>query len=298
MPRFLQPRHSTQHRVAAIALYRALLSRCSSVPLLDDDRSSLRNAIRNKFRKNRKIQSTYQLGLSFKAGYETLDQLDASSMGNNESQDLLSRLISRLPRRLTHAPPPLCARKTADEPPKEMLACLPPERAVLNVRPYAKVSGPRQVPILASANGVPFLRLTKPQPRALSRILRQRLDHKIVLFDRKVLLNNWWLPMCRHEDQWDALIDSLLPAHGDNISWTDAVRLAQKENQDAYERDVAKDRIIATKMQRIVDQETALALKEGQTIVRGRRRRPILIMKPQSNRFNRLPSIRPPQHRQ
>jgi hypothetical protein len=53
-----------------IALYRALLSGCSFGPLPDDSRGLLRNAIRNKFRKNRKITSPYQLGLSFKAGYE------------------------------------------------------------------------------------------------------------------------------------------------------------------------------------------------------------------------------------
>lgn len=86
MPRFLQPKKSTEHRVAgpliaytrasltdsfpAIALYRALLSGCSSATLSDNDRTSLRNAIRNKFRQNRKIQSPYQLGLSFKLGYE------------------------------------------------------------------------------------------------------------------------------------------------------------------------------------------------------------------------------------
>lgn len=87
MPRFLTPKKSTEHRVAgasplhthpfhsltpspAIALYRALLSGCSSAALPDDDRTALRNAIRNKFRQNRKLQSAYQLGLSFKLGYE------------------------------------------------------------------------------------------------------------------------------------------------------------------------------------------------------------------------------------
>lgn len=54
----------------AIALYRALLSGCSSAALPDDDRTALRNAIRNKFRQNRKLQSPYQLGLSFQLGYE------------------------------------------------------------------------------------------------------------------------------------------------------------------------------------------------------------------------------------
>jgi hypothetical protein len=33
-------------------------------------------------------------------------------------------------------------------------------------------------------------------------------------------------------------------------------------------------------MQRVVDMETELALKEGQTIVRGRKRRPIRVIKP------------------
>lgn len=59
---------------SAIALYRALLSGCSSAALPDDDRTSLRNAIQNKFRQNRKIQSPYQLGLSFKLGYEACVQ--------------------------------------------------------------------------------------------------------------------------------------------------------------------------------------------------------------------------------
>ncbi|KAF1946131.1 hypothetical protein EJ02DRAFT_336794 [Clathrospora elynae] len=280
MPRFLQPKKSTQHRVAAIALYRALLSRCSSAPLPDDDRVSLRNAIRNKFRKNRKIQSPYQLGLSFKAGYETLDRLDAFSTGDTASASALTRMISTLPQGLKRAPPLLPLRKSPPEPPKERLACLPPEQAVLNVRPYTNVSGYRHVPILASANGVPFLRITKPQPPALSRILRQRLERKIELFDIKILLGNWWLPICKQEDEWDVLINAQLRRREDTVKWTDAIRLAEQENQDAYERDVQKDREIARKMQRIVDEETEFALKEGQTIVRGRKRHPIRVIKP------------------
>ncbi|USP74239.1 uncharacterized protein yc1106_01513 [Curvularia clavata] len=279
MPRFLQPKKSTQHRVAAIALYRALLSRCSSAPLPDDERVSLRNAVRNKFRRNRKIQSPYQLGLSFKAGYETLDHLDASAAGDAASTSTLMRLVSRLPRGLTRAPP---IRPPREESPKERLACLPPEKAVLNVRPYAKTSGPRHVPVLASANGVPFLRLTKPQPPALSRVLRQRLQRKIELFDTKVLLSNWWLPICKQEDEWDGLIDSQLEMREDNVRWIDAIRVSERENQEAYEKDMRKDRDITKKMQRIVDLETKLALQEGQTIVRGRKRNPIRVIKPKS----------------
>jgi hypothetical protein len=99
-----------------------------------------------------------------------------------------------------------------------------------------------------------------------------------VLFDSKIILSNWWLPMCKQEVH----INSLLKKREDTVRWTDAIRLAERENQEVYERDMQKDRDITTQMQRIVDMETKLALKEGQTIVRGRRRHPIRVIKPKS----------------
>lgn len=211
---------------------------------------------------------------------QTLDRLDGSAAGDIASSGILTRMISQIPAGLTRTPPIKLARQAPPEPLKERLACLPPEQAVLNVRPYAKVSGPRHVPVLASANGVPFLRLTKPQPPALSRVLRQRIQQKINLFDVKVLLANWWLPICKQEDKWDALIDAQLTERDDTVRWTDAVRIAERENHEAYERDNAKDRDLTRKMQGIVDLETRLALREGRTIVRGRKKSPIRIIRP------------------
>jgi hypothetical protein len=211
---------------------------------------------------------------------QTLDHLDASVTGDTASTSTLTRLVSQLPRALIRAPPSRELGEISSREPKERLACLPPERAVLNVRPYAKTSGPRRVPILASANGVPFLRLTKPQPPALSRVLRQRLQRKIDVFDTKVLLNNWWLPMCKQEDEWDVLMNAQLKTREDNVKWADAIELSERENQEAYEKDLLKDRDITKKMQKIVDLETKLALQEGQTIVRGRKRSPIQVIKP------------------
>jgi hypothetical protein len=54
----------------AIALYRALLTRCTSAPLAGEDRASLHNVVRQKFRKNAKLQGPWQLELTFKLGYE------------------------------------------------------------------------------------------------------------------------------------------------------------------------------------------------------------------------------------
>ncbi|KAH7414355.1 hypothetical protein DE146DRAFT_32587 [Phaeosphaeria sp. MPI-PUGE-AT-0046c] len=283
MPRYLQPIQSTQHRVAAIALYRALLSRCSSAPLPGDDRAALRNAVQNRFRRSKNMQSPTMLGLSFKAGYEALDHLDAASTKDTASLAALTKVISKLPRNLTCAP----RRRTFASPslsPQERLACQPPENAVLNVRPYAKTSGPRRVPLLASANGVPFLRLTKPQPPALSRVIRQRLVKKMNVFNTKVMLNNWWLPMAKQEDEWDALVrgrtGKIIDGDDDRVRWVDAIWLSEQANQEAYTRDLAYDKDMTRKMQRIVDLETAMALKEGQTIVRGRKKRPIRILRP------------------
>ena len=86
--------------------------------------------------------------------------------------------------------------------------------------------------------------------------------------------------MCQQEDEWDMLMTAQLPEQEDNVKWTDAIRLSERENQDAHERDTRKDRQITRKMQRIVDMEQKLALQEGQTIVRGRKRTPIRVIKP------------------
>lgn len=57
--------------------------------------------------------------------------------------------------------------------------------------------------------------------------------------------------------------------------WVDAILAASQQNLWAHERDMAADRMRARKMQGIVDKEMALALKEGQVVIRGRRGHPL-----------------------
>lgn len=192
-------------------------------------------------------------------------------------------MIATLPHGLTNAPP---SRRTPPPPPpphpsgKHPLAILPPDRAVLNARPYANVTGPRKVPIIAGANGIPFLRLTKPQPAALSRVLRQKLARRISRFHNRVELGNYWLPLAKQEDEWDVLMMAQLKLREDRVKWTDAVYEAERQNVVTYEEELARDRETARRMQGIVDQETKLVLSEGQTIVRGRAKKPIRVLKP------------------
>lgn len=90
--------------------------------------------------------------------------------------------------------------------------------------------------------------------------------------------------MSKQEDDWDALVNERaqrnIDGHDGDVRWADAVRLGLRENQDNYDRDNAYDKELIKKMQRIVDLETAMALEEGQTIIRGRRKRPIRVLRP------------------
>ncbi|CAI6246790.1 unnamed protein product [Periconia digitata] len=282
MPRYIPPKQLTEHRTAAIALYRALLSRCTSAPLSAEDRSSLRNAICKKFRRSRKLQSSHQLGLVFQAGYKTLSYLDASTSGNTASTNALRSIISNLPSGITRTrsfiPSPSSSSSLTATPSKNALACLPSKQSTLDVRPYAKVSGPRHVPILASANGIPFLRLGKPQSPVLSRTIRYKLKSRIERFDSKVVLSNYWFPIASQEDVWDTLLEEhceLKDETNTSITWVGAIEQAIRQETMIYEADLADDRALRQKMMGIVDAETKLAEQEGQIVTRGRKSRPI-----------------------
>ena len=54
----------------AIALYRALILQSSAGPVNNAQRSALRNAVRKRFRDNKELQSSRQIGLAFRTGYE------------------------------------------------------------------------------------------------------------------------------------------------------------------------------------------------------------------------------------
>jgi hypothetical protein len=90
--------------------------------------------------------------------------------------------------------------------------------------------------------------------------------------------------MAQQEDEWDNLVNMQTGKSGDGdddgVKWVDAVQMSDRLNQDRYESDQTYQKEITRKMQKIVDLETKLALAEGQTIVRGRKSRPIRVIKP------------------
>lgn len=111
------------------------------------------------------------------------------------------------------------------------------------------------------------------------------------IFDQKILLANYWLPLAEQEDDWDDLVrmecGSVATEEKGNsceetypVFWVDAIEHAQANNTQRYREALQKDKQIAMKMQEIVDAETKLALEEGQTIIRGRRGKKAKIIRP------------------
>ena len=86
----------------------------------------------------------------------------------------------------------------------------PRYEATLRPLPRAQLTGGvRKLPLLESGNGIPFLRLGKPQSPVLSRVVRQkgaRLQKQIA--KRKALAEED-LVAAREEDQWDGLMRDL-----------------------------------------------------------------------------------------
>ncbi|KAF2145823.1 uncharacterized protein K452DRAFT_221209 [Aplosporella prunicola CBS 121167] len=262
MPKFLVPKQSSQHRVAAIALYRALLTQCAAVPLPDEQRTALANIARNKFRKTANMHSTPQLKLAFSTGYEALKLLDRlEHEADTKAKTEISELLALTPHYLTRTPMPRHAQPPRDFVPE---ATLPAGQRFLETRPRAQVSGRRRVPVLVNANKFPFLRSTKPQPRSLSRILTYRIKQRQGWMD--TLGDSAELAaLAKEEDHWDSLVDEMdgvEEEEDDQPNWGAVPREVTAHVGRKLQKQKEKSMMLAHQMQEIVLKERELAAKE------------------------------------
>ncbi|KAK8196541.1 hypothetical protein M8818_006706 [Zalaria obscura] len=277
MPKFLAPRKSGVHRVAAIALYRTLLSQCGTIPFADEQKDALRNVVRNRFRSNLNRQGGDKLRTAFTAGYEAVTHLDASASGNEESTSLITTILSQVHTRLTLPPgapwPPRSDAPTESPeplpPPKPKRA--PGELILSRPLPLDKLTGPvRRIPILVNANHVPILRLTKPQPHHLTMYIKRRVEQRQRRHDRKWVLHED-IALSKQEDEWDELIGQ--KGQKGEGKWADEQEKALDEVEDSLEREQAKNRRWTAKLSKIVDEEKALAEEEKLERKRAKNRR-------------------------
>ncbi|ODH42085.1 hypothetical protein ACO22_01238 [Paracoccidioides brasiliensis] len=281
MPPFLLPKSSGVHRLACLSLYHALLSQSSRLRLINIQPAQIQTLIKSNFHKYKHLQSPSQIVNSLKAGYEALDLLHSCNQGNTDSIDRLGRIIQRTidlkkeihksrevqaanhrpENRNTHALRKRAEGRARRRP--EALRPHPDTEPILS-RPRLHINGPRHVPVLVDARGIPFLRIKKPQSPNLSRTIRSKLDArwKKILRQQK-LEDDFYL--AQQEDAWDRML-----GQQDEAGWTSIVSEYLDYTIRAIQHEDRKSKELVRKMWEIVLKERELAEKEREEIRRQR----------------------------
>lgn len=130
-------------------------------------------------------------------------------------------------------------------------------------RPFRHVSGRRRVPHLVCTNGVPFLRIRKPQSQYLGRIIRD--DAR--LFQKRI--ERMWklrelIKFADDEDRWDEVLESACDVKRDRGegAWSKEIGMAKQQVMLGIQAHRQKRLGMARKMQEIAEKEQALADEE------------------------------------
>ncbi|KAJ9144109.1 hypothetical protein NKR23_g6212 [Pleurostoma richardsiae] len=310
MPAFFVPARSSRHRTACFALYRALLRQVPNIHLPDDIATGWGNVnpikylIRAGFRRNRADTSPRLVTAALTSGYRLLGLLssvrDTSSAGHRSVIAFLGERLVRYRRHLADHPrrtpaplrpraPPLLSRLPVDEGARPVYVPLTRPLPLSEIR-----GGVRKVPKLAHTNGVPFLRLGKPQSPALGRALGRRKEEQQGWITLAQQLHESGRPDAAEEDRWEDIVQRQMRQDDEtSVADSDAGGLVADERADAstkythavqlsidrlYEKlnEQREDMVArAAAMMRIVDAEQALAEKEAkERLERQRTRQP------------------------
>ncbi|KAF2223119.1 hypothetical protein BDZ85DRAFT_121738 [Elsinoe ampelina] len=334
MPRFLVPHKYGPHRVAAISLYRNLITSLSNSPIPPDHRTSLNSLIRFRFRRNRLNTSHRLLGPLFEHGYAILDTLDltrsSSPAGQAGAKNLLARylaekrnktLLERIAweqgdefkrqqeearKRKEREAPSFTRDPTQGAGWKARPLPLAKLKAQARPSPTNPTSSEshtgtteqdprpqRHIPILFSANKIPVLRFTKPQPRSLSLFLQSRITQRQRRNDRALALSHL-LSTAEGEDLWDDILfrlhgigpheamaeprdpsgqpgEPIIDVYG--ATWAAPVRAALEGVYDLLAEEKEKNARRASEYVALIDREKAARDEERRERVRERNRR-------------------------
>ncbi|KAJ5659538.1 hypothetical protein N7507_005989 [Penicillium longicatenatum] len=276
MHKVVVPKHSGVHRFACLALYRTLLRQCSPSTSNAPWVSETRFLARQRFRRYKDLQSPSQIANALKAGYQALDLLHSASKGNRQDENQITTILaqaksikerySAIQREISQSKPPSPPKPLSERQiqrqksiyhEKESWLRHPNAEPIL-LRPKAKVSGKRQVPVLVNARGVPFLRIKKPQPRNLSGVIRSKLEkrwHRIELRERLQVE----LLFAKDEDAWDHLTKTKT---GDPTLWSASVKTSLDDVCQKIKQTDHDNREMSERMWQVVLEERELAAKE------------------------------------
>ncbi|KAK5130224.1 hypothetical protein LTR08_002309 [Meristemomyces frigidus] len=267
-------RTSTPHRLAALALFRALLAQTRALqPLGPQAQHALQNIIRTRFKQARHEQSAARLQREFEAGYAALDHVDAAVAGCEERLSFIAALVARAPQGVKQTPPTVLPkhleieaqkRRAADARSVNRAAQGAPRDLFSRPFPLHSLAGKRRVPVLYSAQKIPVLRLAKPQPQALSGYLAHRLRVRQKRHDVRHRLESE-VELARAEDVWCGLVGKLGAAAGGaggvgvgEGTWAAAPLAARRDVARRLEEEKRRNGVVAGRMQGVVDRERAL----------------------------------------
>lgn len=149
----------------------------------------------------------------------------------------------------------------------EALRTHPKAESILS-RPRPYVSGRRRVPKFVVSQGVPFLRIKKPQPPSLSRALRSKAANRWKRIVRHERLSEE-LTAAEAEDKWDHLVGDA----DDSTTYATTIQQNLRDTSKWIRIADEKNAELARKMWAVVLKERELAVKEKQERKRVRRER-------------------------
>ncbi|KAF4507381.1 hypothetical protein G6O67_006023 [Ophiocordyceps sinensis] len=300
------PARDSRHRIAVLALYRALVRSASLIPLPPDVLARAAAAkpvpgpgpvvqiVRRRFAKNRPYSSLRLVYASMAAGYRFLTLFaKARDSGSAEHAQVVGHVRARLESSAaSRAVRTAAAASSSSWSASDAKAPLifntarpgqaPRYTSSVLPRPRAALDGdtrPRRVPSLCSTSyGQPFLRMRKPQPRALSRMvgLKDRFFQKKIF--KVVEINEDLIPEALLEDEWDNIVadqmarelgpraaapfDDRDRGHEATQVWT--LLLARLWSEFQVEKTWQDWTARGTALNQIVEQERALAERESE----------------------------------
>ncbi|KHN95949.1 uncharacterized protein MAM_06311 [Metarhizium album ARSEF 1941] len=235
------PASNSRHRIAALSLYRALLRSAGKIDVPTDAQNptpgaAMARAVRKAFVKNRAYTSSRLVYASMVAGYKFLTLFSkAQRPGSPEHAELTAHLRARgrIHPPASRAEPSRPALRPR-EPFLKRVAVLDDGHPVYEPT-YVPHSFKYRIPYVSTtAEGQPFLRLKKPQPKGLSRMVGRKgriftdKVRKLVGVDEKL---GW---DAAQEDSWDRLMAQQMRDEG--VPGEETERLAANDGgQQAYE---------------------------------------------------------------
>lgn len=280
---------------AGLSLYKALLKQ--SFALSDTLSGGIRTIIRHRFKTDRVLQSPTQIANGLKAGTEVLDLLFASAQGGSNATSTLGALLESTLKSLKSNEAYRTALRSSCGPTYHRRDLEPvkvglgadkgprPDRSTTKSildrpLPLSEIrGGRRRVPRFIITQGIPFLRYSKPQPKSLGNVLRQKIARHTKRWAQRKKLGDETIPLGEDEDAWDALVALQQAKEGlkveefaagdvraglncDPESWTSVSRLADAQLAQSIRTEEKRNMETARRMVEIMKQERALAAQE------------------------------------